>query len=73
MSLLTFAIAAIGYFIANASRHYLKCQRTALLSPPVNLFEDDEDTKADKEGKNKEIRTKYSKAQVKQRFRKGKV
>jgi hypothetical protein len=39
MALLTIAVAMIGYGVARGSRYYIKCQREALLEPPVDLFQ----------------------------------
>lgn len=39
MALLTIAIAMIGYGVARGSRYYIKCQREALLDPPVDLLQ----------------------------------
>jgi hypothetical protein len=39
MALLTIAIAMIGYGIARGIRYYVKCQREALLEPPVDLLQ----------------------------------
>jgi hypothetical protein len=38
MALLTMAVAMIGYGVARGFRYYIKCQREALLEPPVDLF-----------------------------------
>ncbi|PSN44163.1 hypothetical protein C0J52_17430 [Blattella germanica] len=39
MALLTIAIAMIGYGIARGFRYYVKCQREALLEPPIDLLQ----------------------------------
>jgi hypothetical protein len=39
MALLTIAVAMIGYGIARGIRYYVKCQREALLEPPVDLLQ----------------------------------
>ncbi|KAK6643778.1 hypothetical protein RUM43_000041 [Polyplax serrata] len=71
MLLMTFAIAIIGYFVGNGTRFYLKSQRSALLYPPVDLFDDIELKKDEKVMKDKDARPRYSKAQLRQRLKKG--
>lgn len=71
MLLMTFAVAIIGYFVGNGTRFYLKSQRSALLYPPVDLFDDIELKKDEKVMKDKEARPRYSKAQLRQRLKKG--
>jgi hypothetical protein len=39
MALLTVAVAAIGYGVARGFRYCIKCQREALLEPPVDLLQ----------------------------------
>jgi hypothetical protein len=39
MALLTIAVAMVGYGIARGIRYYVKCQREALLEPPVDLLQ----------------------------------
>jgi hypothetical protein len=39
MALLTIAVAMIGYGVARGFRYYTKCQREALLEPPVDLLQ----------------------------------
>lgn len=75
MALLTMSIAMLGFGIAKGFRYFVKCQRKSLLDPPVDLFgenkeeHDDVDTEMNNE---KEKHPKYSKAQARQRFKKGK-
>lgn len=78
MALLTISIALIGYAIAKGIRYYTKCQRKALLEPPIDLLP--EETRSapseeadDEEGHHQKDRTpRYTKAQARQRFKKGK-
>jgi len=76
MALLTIAVAMIGYGVARGSRYYIKCQREALLEPPVDLFQDDKKPHQPVETSDtlKEERThrSYTKAQARQRLKKGK-
>lgn len=75
MTLLTMSIAMLGFSIAKGFRYFVKCQRKSLLEPPVDLFpeekEDSENFDFEKNSE-KEKHPKYSKAQARQRFRKGK-
>lgn len=78
MVLLTLAIALIGYGIARGFRYYVKCQRSSLLDPPVDLLEDmkinkevtEEDIASSEGGKPE--RTRYTKAQARHRYKKNK-
>lgn len=76
MALLTIAIAMIGYGIARGIRYYVKCQREALLEPPVDLLQDDEKEPQPVEThstvKEERVHRSYTKAQARQRFKKGK-
>lgn len=74
MASLTIAIAMIGFAIAKGCRYFVKCQRQSLLDPPIDLLNDNQGeagTDSDKNG-DKEKHHKYSKAQARQRFKKGK-
>ncbi|KAG7203568.1 hypothetical protein KM043_013612 [Ampulex compressa] len=75
MALLTMSIAMLGFGIAKGFRYFVKCQRKSLLEPPVDLFgeskADFDDIEVEKNGE-KEKHPKYSKAQARQRFKKGK-
>ncbi|XP_076624939.1 stress-induced-phosphoprotein 1-like [Colletes latitarsis] len=73
MALLTMSIAMLGFSIAKGFRYFVKCQRKSLLDPPVDLFgeakeEYDDDTEMNND---KEKHPKYSKAQARQRFKRG--
>ncbi|XP_026290831.1 uncharacterized protein LOC113215417 [Frankliniella occidentalis] len=78
MALLTISIALVGFAIAKGIRYYIKCQRKSLLEPPIDLLP--EETKpgqaeADEEeggGAPKDRTPRYTKAQARQRFKKGK-
>ncbi|XP_043584849.1 dnaJ homolog subfamily C member 3 homolog isoform X1 [Bombus pyrosoma] len=75
MALLTMFIAMLGFGIAKGFRYFVKCQRKSLLEPPTDLFggnkEEFDDVEAEMNNE-KEKHSKYSKAQARQRFRKGK-
>lgn len=74
MALLTMSIAMLSFGIAKGFRYFVKCQRKSLLEPPVDLLNDDkeetENIEVEKNGE-KEKHPKYSKAQARQRFKKG--
>ncbi|XP_055532976.1 uncharacterized protein LOC129723055 [Wyeomyia smithii] len=80
MVFVVLVVAAIGFGIAKLIRYYTKLQRKGLLEPPVNLLEDFQSTK-DEDMENGDIggsepkppRNRYSKAQARQRFKKGKT
>nr|XP_012140752.1 PREDICTED: stress-induced-phosphoprotein 1-like isoform X1 [Megachile rotundata] len=75
MVLLTMSIAMLGFGIAKGFRYFVKCQRKSLLEPPVDLFGKDKEELDDVEAEmnnEKEKHPKYSKAQARQRFKKGK-
>lgn len=74
MVLLTMAIAMIGYGVAKGFRYFVKCQRRSLLEAPIDLYEEGKGENVEDSDKNseKEKHPKYSKAQARQRFKKGK-
>ncbi|XP_054288780.1 uncharacterized protein LOC129004282 [Macrosteles quadrilineatus] len=77
MALITIAIAMVGYCIARGCRYYMSCQKQGLLDPPVDLFPDEEQETEDSETSNGSARTsgnhqRYTKAQARLRFKKGK-
>lgn len=77
MALLTIAVAMIGYGVAWWSRYYIKCQREELLEPPVDLVQDDKKSPQlvkTSDTLMKEVRKyrTYTKAQARQRLKKGK-
>ncbi|XP_012268597.1 hsp70-Hsp90 organizing protein 1-like [Athalia rosae] len=81
MALLTIAIAMLGFGIAKGCRYFVKCQRRSLLEPPLDILESsttnkDEPEESVQNEKNGEVdrdkHPKYSKAQARQRFKKGK-
>lgn len=79
MVLVVLVVAGIGFGIAKMVRYYTKLQRKGLLDPPVNLLEDFQSTKDAEDTENggvgdqKPPRNRYSKAQARQRFKKGKT
>lgn len=75
MALLTISIAMLGFGVAKGFRYFVKCQRKSLLEPPVDLLNESKDNADDIEAEKnseKEKHPKYSKAQARQRFKKGK-
>lgn len=75
MALLTISIAMLGFAAAKGFRYFVKCQRKSLLEPPIDLLGDEtsEDKNDAETDKNHEKHPKYSKAQARQRFKKGKT
>ena len=74
MMILIGIVALVGYGIAKLYRYYAKLQRNGLLEPPVDLldgFKKEAPTNAE-ENDLTPNRNRYSKAQARQRFRKGK-
>lgn len=74
MLLLIMTLAGTCYFIAKLFRYYSKLQDRALLDPPIDILESFKKTSEDVEGNNVDSttsRNRYSKAQARQRFRKG--
>lgn len=82
MALLAIAIAMIGYGIARGFRYYVTCQREGLLEPPVDLMPDEKHDGGNAEEysgnafpgppKASNNSHRYTKAQARFRFRKGK-
>ena len=63
----------IGFGIAKGFRYFVKCQRKSLLDPPIDLYGEEKENQADSaRNSEKEKHPKYSKAQARQRFKKGK-
>ncbi|XP_011305971.1 small glutamine-rich tetratricopeptide repeat-containing protein 2 [Fopius arisanus] len=75
MALLTISIAMLGFAIAKGFRYFVKCQRKSLLEPPFDLLgEGNPESQSENEtDKNYDKHPKYSKAQARQRFKKGKT
>lgn len=74
MLLLIMALAGVCYGIARLFRYYSKLQNRGLLDPPIDILDSFKQTSEDIEGNNVDstpIRNRYSKAQARQRFRKG--
>lgn len=70
------ALAGLCYGIARLFRYYTKLQNRGLLDPPIDILESFKKTtmEEDIEGNNIDStpnRNRYSKAQARQRFRKG--
>lgn len=79
MVLMISVVAAIGYGISRGYRYYLKQQKIGLLEPPVNLLDEfkkpTEQSTNDGGGDSETYtnRTRYTKAQARQRFKRGKT
>lgn len=68
----------LGFGIAKGFRYFVKCQRKSLLEPPFDLSDENSNDQTNQENnesenKNNEKHPKYSKAQARQRFKKGKT
>nr|CAD7577145.1 unnamed protein product [Timema californicum] len=76
MALLTIAVAMAGYGVMRGYRYYTKCQRLSLLEAPLDLLGDDTKpapSREEPQESSKEERThRYTKAQARQRYKKGK-
>lgn len=77
MALMTISIAMMGFGVAKGFRYFVKCQRKSLLDPPIDLLAEDnndsKNTSENNETTNSDKHHKYSKAQARQRFKKGKT
>uniref|UniRef100_A0A6M2DCB8 Putative serine/threonine-protein phosphatase 5-like diachasma alloeum n=1 Tax=Xenopsylla cheopis TaxID=163159 RepID=A0A6M2DCB8_XENCH len=70
--LMMLAISMLGYVIARGVRLYIKNQRTCLLQPPPDLLADMTEEKENVSNTERN-NTRYSKAQARQRYKKGKL
>lgn len=73
-------ISAIGYGISCGYQYYRKQQKIGLLEPPVNLLDEfkkptdqSSPTESGDAGETYTNRTRYTKAQARQRFKRGKT
>lgn len=76
MVLMIVVISLIGYVIARGYRYYSKLQQRGLLDPPVDLLEEFKKPEAngvETEPENIANRNRYTKAQARQRFKRGKT
>lgn len=76
MVLMIIVISLIGYGVARGYRYYSKQQRRGLLEPPVDLldeFKTPETNGIENEPENISNRNRYTKAQARQRFKRGKT
>lgn len=83
MILMVIVASAIGYGLAAGFLYYRKQQKIGLLEPPVNLLDEfkrssnsaDQSSNAGEGGDNEPYtnRTRYTKAQARQRFKRGKT
>lgn len=75
MVLLVMVVSGIGYAVASAIRYYTRLQRRSMLEPPVDMLADFKKDGGKETVSEEEMisnRNRYSKAQARQRFRKGK-
>lgn len=79
MVLLVIAMSGIGYGLTQFFRHFMALRRRGLLDPPADLLDDGRKggaaTTADADDNGEQLignRSRFSKAQARQRFRKGK-
>lgn len=79
MVLMVVVMAGVGYALARCYRYYVKQQRIGWLEPPVNLLDEfKKPTEADADGEAGESeqyvnRSRYTKAQARQRFKRGRT
>lgn len=75
MVLMVIIISIVCYAVAKLIRYYTKQQRLGLLDPPLDLLEDfkKKDEPEDVETETPMNRTRYTKAQARQRFKRGKT
>lgn len=80
MVLMMIVLSAIGYGIARGYRYYRKQQKIGLMEPLVNLLDEfkkptdqSSSTSDAAEGETYTNRTRYTKAQARQRFKRGKT
>lgn len=76
MVLMIIVISLCGYGIAKVYRYYAKLQRRGLLDPPIDLLEDFRkpvENDAETEQEPLTNRSRYTKAQARQRFKRGKT
>lgn len=79
MLLMILVVSAIGYGAARGYRYFLKQQKIGLLEPPINLLDEfkkpDDQTSTNETSENELYtnRVRYSKAQARQRFKRGKT
>lgn len=83
MILMVIVVSAIGYGLSAGFLYYRKQQKIGLLEPPVNLLDEfkrpanasDASSAAGENGENEPYtnRVRYTKAQARQRFKRGKT
>lgn len=76
MVLMVIAMSLICYGIARSYHYYTKQQRRSLLDPPINLLDEFKKSNTDQteiESENAVNRNRYTKAQARQRFKRGKT
>lgn len=74
MVLMTMGVAMVGYGLARGFRYYVKCQRNSMLEAPPDLAGAEQEEGAAEEEElmpEKNSHAKYTKAQARQRFKKG--
>lgn len=76
MVFLVMVIACLGYIIARSIRYYIRLEKKSLLEPPVDLLDEFKQTEEAQDNENDQQmnnnRTRYTRAQARMRFRKGK-
>lgn len=78
MVVMVIVVSGIGYGIARGVRYYKKQQKRGLLEAPINLLDEFKkparnDMDQPTEQENVTSRNRYTKAQARQRFKKGKT
>lgn len=75
MVFLVMVVSGIGYAIASSIRYYTRLQKRSMLEPPVDMLDEFKKENGKETTNEDELitnRNRYSKAQARQRFRKGK-
>ncbi|BES94236.1 tetratricopeptide repeat domain [Nesidiocoris tenuis] len=76
MAIITMVVALFGFALAKGYRYYLDCQRKSLMDPPPDLMKNTaaEDAGASQTANSEKTNhQRYSKAQARYKFRKGKT
>jgi len=79
--MLTIAVSLLGFGLCKSYRYYVKNQREALIQPPVDLSGDNDSQENSQEttgdpapkSETKDPQRRFSKAQARHRFKKGKA
>lgn len=76
MVTMVIVVSGIGYGVARGFRYYKKQQKRGLLEAPIDLldeFKTQNQSEPEPEPENLTSRNRYTKAQARQRFKKGKT